>query len=135
MPRVVPSQVVELIDQLFPDARSIQKARIANGPELAAVLSLARQIPPELLTITEQDFADFAVSLQFMESTQQWSLSLQRGCQVDEYRGYRTILILRAALAKCPDEAPSPGTAELTFIPDVALRDSIRRDISAANED
>src|SRR4051794_4204859 len=103
MPRIVPSQIVELIDQLFPDARSTQKARIGNGPELATVLSLARQIPTELLTLTGQDFADFAVSLQFMESTQQSSLSLQRGFQVAEYRGFSTIFLLRAVLAKCPD--------------------------------
>ena len=32
-----------------------------------------------------------------------------------------------------PDEAPSPATAELSFIPDADLRDSIRNDVSAAN--
>jgi hypothetical protein len=38
-------------------------------------------------------------------------------------------------LAKCPDEAPAPGTTELAFISDADLRENIRRDISAANQD
>ncbi len=43
--------------------------------------------------------------------------------------------LLRQALAKCPDEVPSPSTTELVFIADADLRESIRRDISAANQD
>jgi hypothetical protein len=45
------------------------------------------------------------------------------------------IVLLRRTLAKCPDEVPSPGTTELVFIVDTELRESIRRDISAANQD
>jgi len=43
------------------------------------------------------------------------------------------MLTLRDLLARCPDEAPSPSIAELSFIQDTNLRDSIRSDISAAN--
>lgn len=70
-----------------------------------------------------------------MESTQQSGLAHQRGYQVPEYRGFSTIFLLRAALAKCPDESPTPATVGLTFITDGPLRDNIRRDISAANQD
>lgn len=45
------------------------------------------------------------------------------------------MLLLRNALAKCPDEVPSPLTVGLIFIADIDLRDNIRRDISAANQD
>src|SRR5690348_11802399 len=43
------------------------------------------------------------------------------------------IAVVRAILDLFPDEAPSPATAELSFIPDADLRDSIRNDVSAAN--
>jgi hypothetical protein len=36
-------------------------------------------------------------------------------------------------LAKCPDQSPSPATADLSFIADVALRNNIRTDLSTAN--
>jgi hypothetical protein len=45
------------------------------------------------------------------------------------------IALLRQALSKCPDEAPSRTTVELLFITDVDLRESVRLDISAANRD
>jgi hypothetical protein len=50
-------------------------------------------------------------------------------------RDTNIVLLLRVLLAKCPDEAPSPGTAELLFVTDADLRESIQRDISAANQD
>ena len=45
------------------------------------------------------------------------------------------ISLTRRYLAKCPDQAPSPATAALQFVPDATLRESIRLDISAANRD
>lgn len=135
MPRVVPSQVVEVIDQLYSDARTNTKAVIGNGAGLSAIVALAREIPAELLPLTGQALSDFFVCLQFMEATQQSSLAHQRGYQVAEYRDCSTIFLLRSLLAKCPDDAPAPGTAELLFVGDVDLRDSIRRDVSAANQD
>jgi hypothetical protein len=135
MPRFVPSQVVEVIDQLYPDARSNRKATIGTGAGPAAIVALAKEIPPALLTLTGQDLSDYAVCLQFMETTQQSSLAHQRGYEVPEYRGFSTVFLLRAALARCPDESPTPTTAELTFITNDALRQNIRRDVSAANQD
>jgi hypothetical protein len=41
-------------------------------------------------------------------------------------------LVIREALAKCPDQIPSPATAELLFVSDIALRESIRLDMSSA---
>jgi len=47
--------------------------------------------------------------------------------------GAQSLTTVRDLLAKCPDEIPSPGTTELSFIGDADLRDNIRNDISAAN--
>jgi hypothetical protein len=87
------------------------------------------------LTLSGQDLSDYYVALSIMNNTEQARLALQRGMQVPEYRGVNPMLLLRNALAKCSDEVPSPLTVELTFIVDIDLRESIRKDISAANQD
>src|SRR5579872_693242 len=135
MPRVVPSQVVQLIDQLFPGVTQAPHMNIGSGPHLTAVVTFAKQIPAELLTIAGQDLSDYAVALEYMESTERSRLALQRGVNVPEFRDRNVVVLLRDALLKCPDEAPAPGTVELVFISDPELRDSLRRDISAANQD
>ncbi len=46
------------------------------------------------------------------------------------------VTLIRRCLVQCLDEAPTPGTTELTFlVGDEELRQSIRLDISAANRD
>jgi hypothetical protein len=50
--------------------------------------------------------------------------------------GKNVVSLVRDALAKCPDEIPSPATTELLFIDDdPGLRESIRIDISSATND
>ena len=46
--------------------------------------------------------------------------------------GKSPLFLVRKIIAACPDARPSPSTAELTFISDADLRDSIRIDISTA---
>jgi hypothetical protein len=137
MPRVVPSQVVEVIDQLFPNARTANQIPIHMGATgyLAAIFSFAKQIPPELITLTGQGLTDYVVALSMIDSVQQLWMSAGAHWKLADYRGISPIALLRQALAKCPDESPSPATDELVFITDTDLRDSIRRDISAANQD
>jgi hypothetical protein len=56
MPRVVPSQVVELIDKLFPWAKEQQEGReqvitAGSANSIAAILELAQQIAAELIVL------------------------------------------------------------------------------------
>jgi hypothetical protein len=135
MPRVVPSQIVELIDQLYPQAKEGTRVDARTGPTLAAIAAAAKAIPPELLTLTGGDLSDYIVVLAMIDMSQKQSLAIERPLNVPEHRGISPIVLLRQALAKCPDETPAPGTTELLFIRDVDLRESIRRDISAAAQD
>ena len=48
-------------------------------------------------------------------------------------KGCDVVTVIRRVLARCPDEYPPSTTSELEFVKDVELRDSIRRDIGAAN--
>src|SRR5947209_1993952 len=116
MPRVVPSQVVEVIDQLFPDPRAPIHVIGTGGVHLAAIVALAKEIPPELLTLTGQDLSDCIVSLQYIGNTLELALKdPTHGYQISKYRGMDSIALLRQSLAKCPDEVPTPGTTELLF--------------------
>ena len=137
MARVVPTQVVELIDQLFPNSRMADQLEVHMGAtaQLAAIRAFADWIPPELITLTGQDLADYVVALSMIESAQRLWISAGSHWKLSNYRNTSPIVLLRRALAKCPDQAPSPGTTELAFVTAPDLRESIRQDISAANRD
>ena len=135
MPRVVPSQIIEVIDELFPEVKTNSRATIRSGPTLAAILSLTKELPPELLTLTGQDLSDYIVAISLAETIQKIWTGGGNSFQVNEHRGTSVMALLRQTLAKCPDQVPSPSTTKLLFITDSGLRESIRQDISAANQD
>src|ERR1039458_5174460 len=60
MPRVVPSQVVALIDRSFPGCKGNPKFPVysRSAGVLSAIVSLADDIPEELLTISGDDYTD-----------------------------------------------------------------------------
>jgi hypothetical protein len=132
MPRVVPSQVVSLIDQRFPVTQTIPDFPIysASAGVLSAIVRLTNEIPVELLTVGAEDYSDLVRALEGLTSAvDRW---LQRGGDDPPARikSKSPVAIIRAALAKCPDQSPSPATAALAFISDADLRDSIRLDKS-----
>jgi hypothetical protein len=141
VPRVVPSDVVKAADRLFPDmaANAAAFPQMAHDqlPWLAALAELVDAVPQELIVLEPTQYAAFIASVAcikamgdvFQSSRAPASLALR-------LRGYdeNPIFLIRAAMRVCPDEAPSPQTAELSFIRDQLLRDSIRQDISAANQ-
>jgi hypothetical protein len=137
MPRVVPSQVIALIDQSFPAIKTTREFPIysASAGVLSAIVRLTSEIPAELLTIGAEDYSDLVCALEGLTSAvNRW---LQRGGDDPPARikGMNPVAIIRGALSKCPDESPSLGTTTLMFITDADLRESIRLDISAANRD
>jgi hypothetical protein len=136
MPRIVPSQAVELIDNFFPRARTHDTFLVpfADTARLAAVLFFIEQIPSELLSFSGEDLTSYAAAFAMAKRVQQvWSIRAEN-VTLEDIAGISPIVLLRKALAKCPDEAPAPGTTELVFVNDPDLRESIRRDISAANQ-
>jgi hypothetical protein len=137
MPRVVPSQVVGIIDQNFPNARTAPDFAVysRSAGVLTAIIRLTEEIPTELLVLNAEDYNDLVCGLENLSSAvTEWH---QRGGDEPPARikGKSPIAIIRETLSKCPDESPAPGTVELSFIGDAALRESIRVDISAANRD
>jgi hypothetical protein len=149
MPRVVPSQVVATIDQMFPWAVTQTEDRSEpigqdRSAELSALVRLVDEIPPELIVLDGPDYATYVSAVEAIHDV----LATWRGSSIASPMGGWTwslaeirglpqvspVTLIRRALAKCPDEVAASGTTELPFISDTALRDSIRLDISAANQ-
>lgn len=141
MPRIVPSQVVALIDQMFPWASTqtegdVDKYQVfsGNSPQLAGVITLIEQIPSELLTLDGQSYGELIVSVAAIrDSLESWK---HRDFGVNRVPGLprlNPITLIRRALAMCPDEYPLSGTNDLNFITDDALRMSFRIDLSSVN--
>jgi len=145
MPRVVPSQVISLVDQLFPqftptaqDRKQSVNLTIERCYRLRSLLDLVEQIPPELIVLDAADYSAFACSIAAIRTVLMNPQDYGHGLVVElgpirEFNGLSPIAVLRDVLEKCPDEFPSPGTSELTFIADQSLREGLRNDLGAAS--
>jgi hypothetical protein len=136
MTKVVPSQVVSLIDRFYPSAKTTPNMPVysKDSAVLGAIINLADDIPIELLTISGDDYANYVFGLESMAAAiDRWN---HHG--TDEpprnYEQKSPVYLVREALSKCPDQNPSPQTTALAFIKDRALGDNIRLDISSATD-
>jgi hypothetical protein len=134
MARVVPTQIVLLIDQNLP-ANNSQTLGV-NHASVAALTAIARlidELPTELLTISGTDYSDLVCGVEAIRnSVDFWQNKGVAQIGISGIRGKNVLMLIREVLAKCPDQAPSPTTTELAFITDGGLRDSIRLDLSTA---
>jgi hypothetical protein len=136
MARVMPTQVVQTIDELFLHAARNPKGGImaGHGPQLLGLLNLMKDVPDELITLSSAEYADLVLARSTIEDTlQHWRLRCNVG-EMPHVKGSDVVSIIRQAFVKCPDEYPPlSGTAELLFVNDVALRENIRGDLAAVN--
>jgi hypothetical protein len=140
MRSVMPSQVVQTIDALFPHAArggGAGELQAGQSPQLTSVVSLAKAIPPELISVSNSDYADFVLAVSTIEFHLSVWISRGNVGSMSPVHKSDAISVLRRVLgrvlAKCPDEFPPPATTELLFITDDDLRESIRRDLGAAD--
>ena len=142
MARVVPSQVVAFIDQVFPWARTQigdqkYKLTMANLGQLAGLLDLINQIPAELLTLDGPEYCNLVCSLaSTRDYISRWQLRGEVVGTLSSVPGiskFSPVTLIREALAICPDESPAPADAQLGFIGDSEFRENLRRDLGATN--
>ena len=136
MPRVVPSQVVTAIGQLFPQVHKGENFLLwgGNRAEVLALLDLIAYIPSELMPHDPHDFVTLVIGLNFLRGAlAHWEMKdtgFSHGAG-----GERTVIYdIRDILTRCPDATPTPTTTELLFIQDPAFREGLRLDISTANQ-
>ena len=135
MARVMPSQVVQTIDELFPHAakdRPDTVLQAAHGSQLLGILNLLKDIPVELMTLMPADYSDLILAKSTIEEhLEHWRARGNVGDMANVKR-FDAVTVIRRVLAKCPDEYPPPTTTELLFIKDPELRENIRQDLGAA---
>ena len=142
MSRVVPSHVVEILNTLFPftatqrDDESIS-VDYSSVESLAGVLHIVDQIPSELIHLNDKDYINFIINVEAIRSSVK---SFEQRGNVNSlkflpgFNRLNPLTVVCRALEKCPDEFPSKSVTKLLFITDIQLRDSIRMDISTAEQ-
>jgi hypothetical protein len=136
MPRVVPSDVVDFIDQLWPrlDENDISKS---ESGEIAGLLDLTERIPEELLHIDSRAYAEFVCAQAHIRTKlAAWTNNPKEPDWLGHMTGIgkqRPVNVIRKVLVKCPDSHPGPGIAELAFITNTELREALRIDMSEAS--
>lgn len=140
MPRVVPSDVVRFIDQVFPWLRAPSPgAALAkeHSGEAAGLLALVDKIPEELLTLTGSEYGEFVCSVSAIrDKIALWQNQQNPNLQTylgQSFRGLNPVTLIRQALARCPDEGPALSAPGLEFITDPDLRTNLRNDLGAVD--
>jgi hypothetical protein len=137
MPRVVPSQVVSFIDSIALSGDMFVSLHTVESSLLFATVELSNQIPDELLTMDTAAYASLIqAKAQIAEILEIWTSNRKVGQNIQRFDfpiRKNPLANIRNALAECPDEAPAPGTSDLTFITDADFRANLRNDIGAIN--
>ena len=136
MARVMPSQVVQTIDSLYPHARNNSPGHqlIGNSAKLQGVLNLLRKVPDELIALPSADYAEVILAQRTIDDTlAYWRSNISAVGHIAPVGAFDVMTVIRRALAKCSDEYPPSTTTELMFIKDDELRESIRQDIGNAS--
>lgn len=138
MARVVPSQVVQFIDRVFPFAASepsVAPPVLDGGAagDLQGLLDLVENVPAELIIAGELEFAQFTVAAATLRVAQRhWpSATPSSRYRVPLVDNRTPVAVIRSVLTKCPDELPAVSTAELSYLKDEGLRAGLRTDIGA----
>lgn len=135
MPKVVPSQIVAFIDQDFPFARERRDFEVDMQfkGQVGGLLRLVGELPDELVTLDGDAYNGYVRAIAMMNSMiATWDA---HGPVTHGYENRKlgaVITSMREALATMSDEVIPAATADLLFIQDDNLRESIRADVAAA---
>ena len=147
MPKIVPSQIVEFIDNRFPMA---QKQMSGQSSEIFSIdfsrqgivntlIHLIDQLPNNLLLLVGDESVRFLEAYHELTSAVAiWNTDSagRRHSITKMIDGSRLnpVTIIRDILSRCPDQGYENSTSELTFITDQSFAEIINQDISFVNE-
>lgn len=133
MPRVVPSQVVPVLENRFPSVidpgQAIAGGSFALKVHVRGVVALIERIPEELYQTSPSDFAEFVSAVEILRAYMEEPGS-SRPVSPSQGDAIRTI---HRVLQSCPDDAPATGTSDPAFIADPELRADLHRDLGEVN--
>jgi hypothetical protein len=137
MPRIVPSQVVDLIQKIFPADRIENTLGRGNAGQLAAIVNLVDGIPEELLTMDSNSYAGFVCgTAHIRQALKTWSHDRSARDTLDPIPGFpyvNAVSLILNGLTKCSDASAGPSAKDLEFIKDDDLRANLRNDIGEVN--
>jgi hypothetical protein len=131
---VMPTEVVQTIDELFSHAKNnVGGGMLTAGhsSQLRGIINLLRDVPSELINLSPSDYADLVLATSTIEEHLAIWISRGSAGHMSHVKGRDAVTVIRHVLALCPDEYPPPSTTDLLFIKDDELRESIRRDVGA----
>ena len=134
MSRILPSQAVSAIESMFPQLLQTRPAAVpppsipyAYVGSVSATLALLAEVPTDLLQLTGADLAGLvtarAKATTFIASCA-GPFTGQTPMDGD------ILLSILHLLKRCPDQAVPASTADLLFVTDAVLRESLRVDIA-----
>jgi len=139
MPRVLPSDVVRMIDTVFswaPSGNAKYQVQWSMRGDLNAVLVLVDKVPDSILQLSSEQFADFIWAQSSLRSVvkslETGQVSLAGGVSWPMVRNRNALSTLRDLLSNCPDETVSETVSTLSYLNEPELIQDIRLDISSA---
>jgi hypothetical protein len=141
MARVLPSDVISLIENHFPwviGGSSPSGVNFANGASLAGLTDVVERIPDSLLSFSGEQQRDFLFalsSLRHLVNRLESGISSAGGAWPwPTIENTNVVTRLWMLLKECPDEGIAESTAVLEFIDDAILRQNLRRDLSSTDD-
>jgi len=126
MLKIVPSQIVEAIDEYFGPSRQEldeQAVNHAKRAEVQALLSLLDEVPPELIDLPFREYLDFN-RCRGVLSTALVMWNIGGTMPAKAVGGRDPVRLIRRLMSQCRDELP-PYESELPFITDIDARHHI----------
>jgi hypothetical protein len=142
MPRILPSDVVVMIEQQFPWVVVPKAPGVAEPKDssaIAGLLEVLEQIPEDLLPSAPDKYRDFLWGFAGLRSLvrrlESGTVSMGGGWPWPLVGMENAVVKIRSLLKECPDEAIASRTDTLTFVDDGDFRESLRQDISSTEDD
>lgn len=130
MPRVIPSEIIKIIDEEFSFAAKVDTnvpyLSQLQAPAIMAIISLIDRLPESLVQLPPDKFARYIRSLERLREDIRISSTARH-----DFPGH-DVRHLRQLLAECPDESVLEAGHTLTFVSDAALRADLQTDIASA---
>lgn len=139
MPRIVPSQVVQVIEKYFPITKGTSRADFeldkGSRNECVSIADLLEHMPAELLNPSStDDYVELTSNIAILNFTlESWKTPTTTRVYLTGKGKGNPVSIIHDMLLNCSDEAISSKTSGLEFIDDMNFRDSLRLDLSSVS--
>jgi hypothetical protein len=130
MPRVVPSQIVEAIETLFPRWNELDSDIIGHvfQSDVRTLLGLLEQLPSDLIALPFRHYLEYE-RCRLATALQAWSLGGTRPAR--SVLGKNAVERIRRLMMQCHDELPPPEP-EFPFVTDSDTQSRIEERVRAA---